>query len=247
MTTPDDQSPAPRPPAPESKDRIYRSPAGIAAGVLLLGLVGWLGLDAILAGKGRTPWLALATLLLVVPLVVAFTIRPAVYANDDRLRVRNPFRVIALPWGEVASLQSRYSNEVVTRAGAKFQLWAIPVSLRARKKAARQESRAAAEREGREGGRGGRGGRGAGGLGGFGGFGGLGGGSSARGAGAAAGTPDGPVRAESDKIIHELRLMREAREKSENAQGEVTARWAWEIMGPAAAGAVLLGILLGLG
>ncbi|MFJ9740278.1 PH domain-containing protein [Streptomyces sp. NPDC101166] len=244
MTTPEDQSPAPRPPAPESKDRIYRSPSGIAAGVLLLGLVGWLGLDAILAGKGRTPWLALATLLLLVPLIVAFTVRPAVYANEDRLRVRNPFRVIALPWGEVDSLRSGYSNEVVTHAGAKFQLWAIPVSLRARKKANRQEARAEADREGRGGG---RGGRRAGGLGGFGGFGG--GEPTARGANARTGTgaPEGPVRAEGDKIIHELRLLREVREKAGGAQGEVTIRWAWEIMGPAAAGAVLLGILLGLG
>ncbi|MER5376908.1 PH domain-containing protein [Streptomyces sp. NPDC002553] len=241
MTTPEDQSPAPRPPAPESKDRIYRSPAGIAAGVLLLGLVGWLGLDAILVGKGRTPWLALATLLLLVPLIVAFTVRPAVYANDDRLRVRNPFRVIALPWGEVDSLRSGYSNEVVTHAGAKFQLWAIPVSLRGRKKAHRQEAKTAADREGRGGGRR---------TGGLGGFGGPGGGEpTARGANARTGTgvPEGPVRAEGDKIIHELRLLREARGKAAGAQGEVTIRWAWEIMGPAAAGAVLLGILLGLG
>lgn len=38
-----------------------------------------------------------------------------------------------------------------------------------------------------------------------------------------------------------------AREKEETAQGEVTARWAWEILGPAVAGAVVLGILLAVG
>ncbi|MFE9629224.1 PH domain-containing protein [Streptomyces sp. NPDC006527] len=240
MTSPEDQSPAPQPPAPESKDRIYRSPAGMAGGVLLLALVGWLGVDAILIGEGRTPWLALASLILVVPLVIAFTLRPAVFAGEDRLRVRNPFRVIVLPWGQVASLRSGYSNEVVAASGKKYQLWSIPVSLRARKKAARQEARAAADRAAEQQGRGARAGRG------LGGFGGFGGGASAGGR-TGAGVPEGPVRAESDKIMHELRLLWEAREKEESAQGEVTVRWAWEIVGPAVAGAVVLGILLALG
>ncbi|MFI6035152.1 PH domain-containing protein [Streptomyces sp. NPDC051315] len=249
MTSPEDQSPAPQPAAPETKDRIYRSPAGIAGGVLLLALVGWLGVDAIVAGEGRTPWLALATLILLVPLVVAFTLRPAVFAGEDRLRVRNPFRVIVLPWGQVASLRAGYTNEVVAVSGKKYQLWSIPVSLRARKKAARRQARAAAERTAE---RQGRSGRGAGGLGGFGGFGGAGGGAFAggragAGAGPGAGGPEGPLLAESDKIMHELRQLWEAREKEESAQGEVSVRWAWEIMGPAVAGAVVLGILLAVG
>ncbi|MER5194963.1 PH domain-containing protein [Streptomyces sp. NPDC002755] len=236
MTTPEDQSPAPQPSAPETKDRIYRSPAGMAGGVLLLGLAGWLGLDAIITGEGRTPWLALAALILLVPLVVAFTLRPAVFAGQDRLRVRNPFRVIVLPWGQVAALRSGYSNEVVDASGKKFQLWSIPVSLRARKKANRRESKAAAERAGRSGGQGGQGARGGGGLGG------LGGGLSRGGA-----VPDGPVRAETDRVMDELRELWETRQKEEPAQGEVTARWAWEILGPAVAGAVVLGILLAVG
>ncbi|WP_314221186.1 PH domain-containing protein [Streptomyces zaehneri] len=242
MTTPEDQPPAPQPSAPETKDRVYRSPAGMAGGALLLGLVGWLGLDAIFVGDGRTPWLALASLILLVPLIVAFTLRPAVFAGQDRLRVRNPLRVIVLPWGQVASLRSGYSNEVVDASGKKFQLWSIPVSLRARKKANRRESKAAAGRTGRTGGRdAARGGGGFGGLGG-----GLsGGGGLSRGGGAA--VPDGPVRAETDRVMDELRELWGAREKEGTAQGEVTVRWAWEILGPAVAGAVVLGILLAVG
>src|SRR5690242_20654282 len=95
---------------PLVKDRIYRSPQALIGGVLLLVIVGWLGIDALFRGHGRTPWLALAALILVVPLIVAFTLRPAVFAGDDRLRVRNPFRVVTLPWGEIASLRSGYSN-----------------------------------------------------------------------------------------------------------------------------------------
>src|SRR4051794_41749826 len=70
-----------------------------------------------LCGKGRTPWLALATLLLVVPLVGAFTVRPAVFAGQDRLRVRNPFRVIVLPWGQVEMLRSRSEERRVGKEG----------------------------------------------------------------------------------------------------------------------------------
>ena len=37
------------------------------------------------------------------------------------------------------------------------------------------------------------------------------------------------------------------REKAESAQGEVTVRWAYELIGPAVAGAVLLVSLLVVG
>jgi hypothetical protein len=236
MTTPEPQSPSPHSPAAGSNDRVYRSPAGIVGGALLLAIAGWLGIDAIVKGHGRTPWLALAALILIVPLVVAFTLRPAVYANDERLRIRNPLRVIVVPWGQIASLRSGYSNEVVAKSGSKYQLWAVPVSLRARKKAARRTSRAAAEAR-RGGGPGGRGGLG----GGFG-LGGLGGGFSRGDADA-----DGPMRAESDKVMDDLRELLESREQAEPAQGEVTVRWAYEIAGAAVSGAVLLAILLATG
>ncbi|MFF1396965.1 PH domain-containing protein [Streptomyces sp. NPDC058287] len=135
MKTPDSQ---PSVTEPVAAERAYRSPAGIAGGVLLLVMGAWLGFDALVNGDARTAWLTVAVLLLVVPLVVAFTIRPAVYANEDRLRVRNPFRVITLPWASVADLRASYSSEVFTEGGDKYQLWAIPVSMRARKKANRR-------------------------------------------------------------------------------------------------------------
>ncbi|MGW3668360.1 PH domain-containing protein [Streptomyces sp. NPDC005141] len=225
MTTPDHQSPLPDTSRPEARDRIYRSPAGIAGGILLLIIAGWLGVDALISGTGRTPWLALAALILVVPLVTAFTLRPAVYANEDRLRIRNPLRVIVLPWGKVASLRSHYSNEVVDTSGKKFQLWAVPVSLRARKKAAKQQARGTA-------GRGGEGrtsslGR-----------------PSLFGRGA---VTDASTRPQTDQIVDDLRALAEARATEENAQGEVTVRWAYEVIGPALAGAVVLAILLATG
>ncbi|WNZ09038.1 PH domain-containing protein [Streptomyces sp. 11x1] len=201
---------------PVYKDRAYRSPAGLVGGVLLLGLIAWLGGDAVVSGDGRTPWLALASMLVAVPVVVAFSVRPAVFANDDRLRVRNPFRVIELPWASVVSLRSGYTNEVIDESGTKYQLWAIPVSLRGRKKAHRQQAR-----EARRGAKGG-----------------------GDGLTADAGRP---VRAEADQVMVDLRDLCEARAKAAGAQGEPSVRWAWEIVGPAAAGAVLLAVLIALG
>ncbi|GAA1419011.1 PH domain-containing protein [Streptomyces thermospinosisporus] len=247
-----DSQPDPKPSGPDSdamgrpgrRDRVHRSPAGIAGGVLLLAVMAWLGTDAVVRGEGRTPWLALAALLLLVPLVVAFTLRPAVHVGPDRLRVRNPFRVIVLPWGRVAGLRSGYTNEVLAEDGTKYQLWALPVSLRARKRAARQEMRAQAER--------GQGVdvRSAGRAPGVGDAFRAGGRSAARtspsGAGAGAGG-SGPVRAATDQAMDELRELHEERREAASAQGEVTVRWAYEVLGPAVAGAVLLGVLLGVG
>ncbi|MEV5613728.1 PH domain-containing protein [Streptomyces sp. NPDC052225] len=196
-----------------SPDRIYRSPAGIAGGVVLLVIGAWLGFDAVVSGDGRTPWLALAGLLFAVPLVIAFTIRPAVYGNDDRLRIRNPFRVITLPWAAVGGFRSSYSNEVLDQQGAKYQLWSIPVSLRARRKAQRSQMRAETK--------------------------------AARNPSA---TPEPPApRPSADQAMNELRELCEARARATTSQGEPTVRWAYEIIAPAIAGAVLLVIVAALG
>lgn len=130
----------PSPNEPVYADRVYRSPMAVVTGVLLLALIGWLCGDAVVRGEGSARWLGLAIGLLTVPLTVAFTVRPAVYANDDRMRVRNPFRVIVLPWGAVDAVRAGYSAEVLAE-GSKYQLWSVPVSLRERKKVNRRLSR----------------------------------------------------------------------------------------------------------
>ncbi|GAA0933005.1 PH domain-containing protein [Streptomyces rhizosphaericus] len=228
MTSPDDDSnPAASSSASSSassdaetetfSDRIYRSPSGIAGGVLLLGLSGWLGIDAMIRGEGRTPWLALAGLLFAVPVVIAFTVRPAVYAGQDRLLVRNPFRTITLPWASVEGLRAGYTSEVLA-GGATYQLWAIPVSLRQRKRAARQQARAASEDP----------------------FG-------ATSAHVATNKPDEDRRAPSDAAIGDLREMAELNAQRGGAQGAPEVRWAFEVIAPTLAGAVLLGVMLAIG
>jgi hypothetical protein len=187
--------------------------------VLVLAIAGWLGFDAVQTGEGRTPWLALAALLCAVPLVVAFSLRPAVFANDDRLRVRNPFRVIVLPWATVASLRSGYTNEVVDESGTRYQLWAIPVSLRARKRANRRQARADSGRTT----------------------------TTETDLSGRTSLVTGPVRAPADQNMDDLRQLCEARAKAADSQGEPSVRWSWEVMAPAIAGAVLLVILIATG
>jgi hypothetical protein len=206
--------------ATQYADRVYRSAAGVTGGVLLLALAAWLGSDAILRGEGRTPWLSLAGLLLAVPLIVAFTVRPAVYAGAERIRIRNPFRTITLPWSSVDRVRAAYSTELYSGTH-KYQLWAIPVSLRARKRAARQTERAKVA------------------------------GSDPFGGPAvrrrpAAGHDGDPMRSWSDTALDELRELSDrhpAPAEGEPRQ-EPSVRWCYEVIGPAVAGAIVLAVLL---
>ncbi|MGI5402512.1 PH domain-containing protein [Streptomyces sp. CA-135486] len=208
----------PQPPAePTYADRAFRSPLGMVGGVLLLALVAWLTGDAIVRGEGRTPWVALAAALLAAPLVIAFTLRPAVFAGHDRLRIRNPFRTITLPWAVVADVRAGYSSEIFTQYGTKYQLWAIPVSLRQRKRASRQQMRRAQDDpHGRT--------------------------------PVSADVTDSAARvAPADQAIVDLRELKEHNAARPGAQGEPQIRWAYEVVAPAVAGAVLLAVLLGIG
>jgi hypothetical protein len=215
---------------PQFAERVYRSPAGMGGGIVLLAIGLWLSTDAVIGGEGRTPWLTLAGLLLAVPLVVAFTLRPAVFAGERQLRVRNPFRTIEVPWGAVEEVRAGYSSEVVAD-GAKYQLWSIPVSLRARKKATRHNERVASGRSpGSQ----------------------LGSGAGVGGLFGGRGIPDidpGPAataekRAPSDQAVDELRELHETHGDKEECQGQVAVRWAFEVVAPAVAGAVVLAVLL---
>ncbi|MDB1087039.1 PH domain-containing protein [Streptomyces sp. ACA25] len=199
----------------EFADRSYRSGSAVAGGVLILGIAAWLGGDAMLRGEGRTPLVAVAALLFAVPLIVAFSVRPAVFAGGGRMRVRNPFRTIEAPWATVESIRAGYSCELVAD-GRKYQLWAIPVSLRARNKVNRHNRRIAGGESPR---------------------------SGPFGMGGAAPEDAHERTAPSDAAVHELRELSARHRDEEAAQGPVTIRWAYEILAPAALGAVALFLL----
>jgi hypothetical protein len=216
---------SPTPPAePTYADRAFRSPAGIAGGVLLLLLICWIGGDAMLRGDGRVPWQALAGLLTAVPLVVAFTVRPVVLANAQRIKVRNPFRTITMPWTAVSDLRAGYSSELFTEGGTKYQLWAVPVSLRQRKKAARRQSRQSVDDP------------------------------YDRTSVHADVRDTKSRMATADQTVVDLReLMERAKAgagksaSSDSSASSVSVRWAYEVIAPAVVGAVLLVVLFAAG
>ncbi|MFD3935549.1 PH domain-containing protein [Streptomyces sp. NPDC058611] len=205
---------------PVYDDRVYRSAMAVVTGVLLLGLTAWLCGDAVVRGSGNTPWIALALALCAVPLIVAFTIRPAVFANDDRMRVRNPFRVVELPWAAVDTVRAGYSAEVLAE-GSTYQLWSVPVSLRERKKANRRRLSRRDGLTGRS--------------------------PAAPAQNGAAAEPAEPQRAGADRVVDELRELAERGASRAGAQGGVRVHWSYEVIAPAVAGAVLLIVLLVVG
>ncbi|MDI5967361.1 PH domain-containing protein [Streptomyces sp. SL13] len=209
-------SPTPSPQPPEQSayaDRAFRSPMGVFGGVLLLIFGVWLVTDAALHGPGRTPWVALSGMLLAAPLVIAFTVRPVVYVSDKRMLVRNPFRTVTIPLARVESVEAKYSTEVFA-GGKKYQLWAVPVSMRARKRADRRSTRTMVP-DGPPG---------------------LFGRTRVRHVTPAA----EPVLASSDQAVIALRDLVELHSAAPQAQGEITQRWAWPVYVPAALGLIAL-------
>lgn len=123
----------------------YRSRPAVFTGVVLLAVGAWLMIDSAVRDGGATTLIVVGVVLAAGALVVALTLRAAVFAGPDRLRIRNPFRTIDIPWGAVTEVRAEYSLEVRTSDDRKFHIWAIPVSLRERKRAMRMNARSQAE------------------------------------------------------------------------------------------------------
>lgn len=218
--TESDGTPHPGSAAPDGEpiyaDRVYRSMPGVISGVLLLLVAGWLIGDAVLNGTGKTPWVALAAVPVFAFPVIAYTLRPAVLANDRRLLVRNPLRTIDAPWAAVEGLRAGYSVELFA-AGKKFQVWAVPVSLRQRKRANRELAK------------GGSGSLHASRL-----------GMSTRPPRTVLPDAPDPTRAWSDQVVGVLQELAERNAGRAEAAGEVRISWCWWIIAPTLAGLVAL-------
>ncbi|MFH9351566.1 PH domain-containing protein [Kitasatospora sp. NPDC017646] len=202
---------------PEYADRVYRSVPGVISGVLLLAVAAWLIGDAVVTGTGKTPYVALAAVPVFAFPVIAYTLRPAVFAGSSRLVVRNPWRTITAPWASVAALRAGYSVELLA-GEKKYQVWAVPVSLRQRKRATRAQSRGNAEHASRTG---------------------LGLGLAGRTNPVVQGAPD-PTRAWSDQVTDVLQEMAERNGTRPDAAGPVVVRWCWWVIVPALVGLVAL-------
>ncbi|MFG3055573.1 PH domain-containing protein [Kitasatospora sp. NPDC048239] len=218
--TESDGKPHQGPAAPDGEpvyaDRVYRSIPGVISGVLLLAVAGWLIGDAVLNGTGKTPYVSLAAVPVFAFPVIAYTLRPAVLANSRRLVVRNPLRTITAPWAAVDALRAGYSVELLAE-GRKFQVWAVPVSLRQRKRAARVERRGGVERHASR----------------------LGTAFARPTPTVVEGAPD-PNRAWSDQVVGVLQELAERNAARPDAAGPVVVRWCWWIIAPTLLGLVAL-------
>lgn len=120
---------------PADKPTVYRGPLALAGGVIVL-LFCVAGAVDLIAEVGTADLPGAAVMLLVGSFAFAYGVYPAAFSNDEALVVRNPLRTIELPWGAVTRLSAQLSF-IVHTAHRKFTVWAVPVSVRDRRKADR--------------------------------------------------------------------------------------------------------------
>jgi hypothetical protein len=121
------------------KPTVYRGPAALIGGALVVLFCGFGAID-LLIESGTQDLVAAAILTLVAVLAALYGVYPAAFAWNDRLVVRNPFRTIELPWDAVTDLSARLSFIAHTES-RRFTVWAIPVSLRERRRFERHQAR----------------------------------------------------------------------------------------------------------
>ncbi|HZP50039.1 PH domain-containing protein [Actinocrinis sp.] len=121
------------------KPTVYRGPAALIGGALVVLFCGFGAID-LLIESGTQDLVAASVLALVAVLAGLYGVYPAAFAWNDRLVVRNPFRTIELPWDAVTDLSARLSFIAHTES-RRFTVWAIPVSLRERRRSERHRLR----------------------------------------------------------------------------------------------------------
>jgi hypothetical protein len=121
------------------KPTAYRTVGSLATGALLV-VFGAIFILAFGLGSDKHPVGATVGFLMLVSGVIG-GIYPAAFSYSDRLSVRNPFRRIDISWPRVDSVTARLSMVVETLPeegkSHKYTVWAIPVSMRDRRKADR--------------------------------------------------------------------------------------------------------------
>jgi hypothetical protein len=128
-------------PASGSADKptAYRGPGAVfGGGVVLLFCLGG-GLD-LLIEEGTVDMPGAAVMFLVAALAFAYGVYPAAFSGPDALVVRNPLRTITIPWGIVTKLSAQLSFIAFTTT-QRYTVWAVPVSIRDRRKAERARLR----------------------------------------------------------------------------------------------------------
>ncbi|MBR7834063.1 PH domain-containing protein [Actinospica durhamensis] len=131
-------SPATSPQSAE-KPTVYRGLGALIGGALVtLFCLG--GAIDLLVEEGSADIIGASILFLVATLAFAYGVFPAAFAHEDRLVVRNPMRTISVPWSAVTNLTAKLSFIVHTEQ-TRYTVWAVPVSLRDRRKVERARLR----------------------------------------------------------------------------------------------------------
>ena len=131
-------SPATSPQSAE-KPTVYRGLGALIGGALVM-LFCLGGAIDLLVEEGSADILGASVLFLVATLAFAYGVFPAAFTYEDRLVVRNPMRTITLPWPAVTNLTAKLSFIAHTEQ-TRYTVWAVPVSLRDRRKVERARLR----------------------------------------------------------------------------------------------------------
>jgi len=134
MTTPPGQLPN-----PAEKPTVYRGPGAVFGGAIVFLFCLGGGLD-LLIEEGSVDLRGVAVMFLVASLAFAYGIYPAAFSGQDTLVVRNPLRTITIPWGVVTKLSAQLSFIAFTTT-QRYTIWAVPVSIRDRRKVERARIR----------------------------------------------------------------------------------------------------------
>ena len=129
---------------PAEKPTVYRGPGAMFGGVIVLLFCLGGSIDLIVE-EGTVDLVGAAVMLLVAAFAFAYGVYPAAFSGRDTLVVRNPLRTITLPWGMVTRLSAQLSF-IAHTASQKYTVWAVPVSIRDRRKAERNRIRDLARR-----------------------------------------------------------------------------------------------------
>ena len=127
------------PASPAEKPTAYRGAGALVGGaVVILFCVG--GAVDLLAEEGKADMPGASIMLVVAALAFAYGVYPAAFSGTDALVVRNPLRTITMSWGIVTKLTAQLSFIAYTTT-QRYTIWAVPVSLRDRRRAERARLR----------------------------------------------------------------------------------------------------------
>lgn len=123
--------------------QVFRPTVGRWLGYAWLVFVALNLADLAWRGDSRQAWVIGAVLLLATALVYVAALRPRIVADSSGLRIINPLREVAVPWGAVTEVDAMDSVRVHTGDGRAYRCWAVHAPNRQRRRAYNRRRRGA--------------------------------------------------------------------------------------------------------